>query len=71
VVAVFAFHPDKAFEQVAGIQIPVDDLLEIGSEKSILGLLFSGWSCPAPLLDLAGEELEKVRATLNRRGFSV
>jgi hypothetical protein len=33
--AVFAFHTGEAIVQVAAFQIPVDDLLDIGTEKSI------------------------------------
>ena len=36
VAAVFAFHASKAVVQIAAIEIPVDDLLDIGTEKSIL-----------------------------------
>jgi hypothetical protein len=34
--AVFAFHTGEAIVQIAAIEIPVNDLLEIGTEKSIL-----------------------------------
>ena len=32
-VAVPAFHPGKAVAQIFAIEIPVDDLLEIGTEN--------------------------------------
>lgn len=34
--AVFALNADKAVVQIPAIQIPVDDLLDIGAKKSIL-----------------------------------
>jgi hypothetical protein len=36
VVAVFALHACEAVVQISAIQIPVDDLLDIGAKKSIL-----------------------------------
>lgn len=38
VPAVFAIHSGKALAQVTAIQIPMDNLLDIGAEKSILPL---------------------------------
>jgi len=38
VPAVFVIHSDKAIAQFTAIQIPVDNLLDIGAEKSILPL---------------------------------
>ena len=35
VVAVFAFHPGKAIAQIATVQVPVHDLLEIGPQEAI------------------------------------
>ena len=34
-VAVSAFHAGKAIAQVAAVQVPVDDLPEVGTEESI------------------------------------
>jgi hypothetical protein len=36
VAAVFAFHAGKAVVENPAVQIPVDDLLDIGTEKSIV-----------------------------------
>jgi hypothetical protein len=35
-VAAFAFHTDKAFAQIAAIQIPMDHLLKIRPPESVL-----------------------------------
>jgi hypothetical protein len=36
VAAVFAFHAGKAVMQDAAVQIPIDDLLDIGSPETVL-----------------------------------
>ena len=35
IAAVFALHPGKAVVQIAAVQVPVNDLLEVGTPKPI------------------------------------